>query len=684
MANRRQVEFEVLLEGVERGERKLDDLGDAFDELRRKVERLDGKTARVKGIVKIEKDSDRLRGMLGKLGGKLGDAGKEVAKFASYAGLAAGAAGPLALVVGAAAVATAQFVAAVAPAAAALLPLAAGAAFVQLTFKGMGEEFLKSVEPMTAAWTKQTAAAGRLATQGIRPLAREFVRVNFPAIAAAQERIARSTNRVVTGFGKWVNSAPGVKVISQLTGDAARSFEALAPSIRGVAQSLLMLAGRISGVSFDTFTSLTKEALDKLNGFIDRLGADDVNRAFYKIRVAAHQGAEGIRALVGAIQWLDENRKKILQVSDAILALTAVGAALIGGWIVALGASLLLLARHWDDVTAAVQKVQGVFSGLGSKFTSLQGVVDSFGVAWASVKTGFREFVADVGPRLQPTLDRLGDAFIKLQPAIAATVTILGALAKAFLEIAGPVVGGIITGIGLMSDAFASIVLDATSAAGKMLTAFAAIFQPIASLAKKLKLPFADAFQSFVDGSRNAANRINASMAQVKTDLARREMDRLQAKVNSLKGKTVKTEADKRAIAESQARINSLIRTIYNIPTSRSIYVTTYFDQVNRASRNSSFGNPATGGGRAAGGPVMKGQPYIVGEHRRELFIPREAGRIENKVPTGWNSGGGSTTVMNFSFPNYVGSRTELLREMRAAVKRAGGGNVQKALGRAS
>jgi len=37
-------------------------------------------------------------------------------------------------------------------------------------------------------------------------------------------------------------------------------------------------------------------------------------------------------------------------------------------------------------------------------------------------------------------------------------------------------------------------------------------------------------------------------------------------------------------------------------------------------------------GGRAAGGPVAAGTPYVVGEYGRELFVPRQAGAV---VPTG-------------------------------------------------
>jgi len=38
--------------------------------------------------------------------------------------------------------------------------------------------------------------------------------------------------------------------------------------------------------------------------------------------------------------------------------------------------------------------------------------------------------------------------------------------------------------------------------------------------------------------------------------------------------------------------------------------------------------------GRASGGPVLAGMPYIVGEQRPELFVPRESGYILPSVPS--------------------------------------------------
>ena len=70
--------------------------------------------------------------------------------------------------------------------------------------------------------------------------------------------------------------------------------------------------------------------------------------------------------------------------------------------------------------------------------------------------------------------------------------------------------------------------------------------------------------------------------------------------------------------------------------------------------------------GRASGGSVSKGQPYMVGEQGAELFIPNQSGQIQQTARGG--SGGGSTTV-NFNI-NTVDARgfDELLTQSRGTI----------------
>ncbi len=70
--------------------------------------------------------------------------------------------------------------------------------------------------------------------------------------------------------------------------------------------------------------------------------------------------------------------------------------------------------------------------------------------------------------------------------------------------------------------------------------------------------------------------------------------------------------------------------------------------------------------GKASGGAVQKGQPYMVGENGAEMFVPNQSGQIQQTARGG--SGGGSTTV-NFNI-NTVDARgfDELLTQSRGTI----------------
>jgi phage-related minor tail protein len=74
-------------------------------------------------------------------------------------------------------------------------------------------------------------------------------------------------------------------------------------------------------------------------------------------------------------------------------------------------------------------------------------------------------------------------------------------------------------------------------------------------------------------------------------------------------------------------------------------------------------------GGRAMGGPVMAGMPYTVGEHRREMFVPKVDGVIVagDKMS---QAGGGDT--FNIVAPSPVATGMELIRIRRKQAYLAG------------
>lgn len=88
-------------------------------------------------------------------------------------------------------------------------------------------------------------------------------------------------------------------------------------------------------------------------------------------------------------------------------------------------------------------------------------------------------------------------------------------------------------------------------------------------------------------------------------------------------------------------------------------------------------GEGYTVGYRAAGGPVRKGMPYVVGERRAEMFVPTQSGRIEPSIaPTlaRAQSSGGSMLVVGNGIPIVLQAEGEQLAQVLLTVKRRGGG----------
>jgi hypothetical protein len=84
------------------------------------------------------------------------------------------------------------------------------------------------------------------------------------------------------------------------------------------------------------------------------------------------------------------------------------------------------------------------------------------------------------------------------------------------------------------------------------------------------------------------------------------------------------------------------------------------------------FSGGATVGARANGGPVEAGRPYIVGERRPELFVPRSAGTVMPSAATA-----APTIVQNFDFRGALMAEPAFRRIAREESQRAVGGLVE-------
>lgn len=132
-------------------------------------------------------------------------------------------------------------------------------------------------------------------------------------------------------------------------------------------------------------------------------------------------------------------------------------------------------------------------------------------------------------------------------------------------------------------------------------------------------------------------------------------------------------------VREAQGRINGFLDGIKDKTVTITLQERRFISE--QVTRNSANGLIAAGGGtpmRAAGGPVNKNQPYIVGEEGPELIVPRQAGQVFDAAATARYmrqgprsmamSGGGTTVIVNV--PVYVqGSVTTERRLAEALAK---------------
>lgn len=120
----------------------------------------------------------------------------------------------------------------------------------------------------------------------------------------------------------------------------------------------------------------------------------------------------------------------------------------------------------------------------------------------------------------------------------------------------------------------------------------------------------------------------------------------VNAQINRLHDKKVKAEAqgDSRQVAALNAQINALHnKTVYVNVVGRTLG-----EVAARAGGGGMLNIFGSTPGRASGGPVRAGHPYIVGEKRPELFVPDGNGMIYPDVSSGGSAAGG--TVIN----NYI------------------------------
>lgn len=380
---------------------------------------------------------DRFRKALDAAGSRATSLLKPLGGMATTVGAVGSTALTAAPLIGKAAVAIGHVLGAALQASPALLGMAAAGAFVGVTLKQVLPAIGKEFEPVTAGFTHAGEQAGRLAAQGIRPLAADFSRLNMPNISAGMDRIATSTNGVVRRFLEWANSAPGIQAVKNITDAAASGFERIAPSVSRFAESLGNMLGRIAGVSTAAGASGLAGVLDYLTGKMDKINAASVQGGIDKLKDTFHHVKDAVSQTIGVVERLigfwRAHRTEIGLVQDALSIL----AIAFGGPAVAVVAAVGIIIRHWDDLKAAWQALAQFFNTNNSTTGFLDNLVSAAQTILPSLQAAFEQIKTAVMPVLQEIWDKIQNQVI---PALGAFAQAIAPVVAWFVDVLGPVV----------------------------------------------------------------------------------------------------------------------------------------------------------------------------------------------------------------------------------------------------
>lgn len=356
----------------------------------------------------------------------------------------------------------AQFGAAVAPAAASLLPLAAGLAVVKGTVQLAAPAILKALAPISAAFmgTAQTVGGkktmvggiqeevGNLASRGLPALAREFVRVNFPAVRSNMLYIAEAINGVVLSVGKWINSAVGQRAIAASVGNVAEAVHQLAPDVSKLAIAFLNLFGRTAGDTraIDGLATGLQRAMGGATRFLDSLTPAKIDAAWAAIGRFAG-GVQGFVAqipgwagqVMGMVRWWRAHAEQIQHVRDVLAVVAVVVGVATGGWIPALVAGVSLLVAHWDQVSGALSRAKRWLGGTSDEAETTRGVIHGLKGAVGDLWSWFNG-------KLLPALERAGKAIL---PALRDAVHSVSDNLTKNKDVVGKV-QGVLTALGIV------------------------------------------------------------------------------------------------------------------------------------------------------------------------------------------------------------------------------------------
>lgn len=435
----------------------------------------------------------------------------------------------------------------------------------------------------------------------------------FPELASA--------TRLLLGYG--VSADKAFKLLKQL-GDAAG---ATGGDINGITLAFSQMIGR-GKVTGDNLRQLTENFVN-LRPEMARIAGVELK----DFDSAMQDGALSSEILIQALEEATSKGGRFFQGTDKLAKTFSGRMSTLKDTIAELGRNLI--GVRVDPALGFVVQEGGVFDRLSKavlwlnqNLPRLRDVFIAFiRDVWDKIGTNVMKLVEAIRDHLIPALSNFWHGYI--EPLIPVLGTVFWGAINALLEVLTFLAKNIET-LGPIMAGFGTLLLGS-----KVLGAINSITIAIATQGGLI--PALQNLAAYISGGAliNPWTLIAAAgvAAGVAIYNAWRQAD------DAVKALKKTLETNKQQSADTKAKLQGYL--LSNDPELRNRA---------QAQLNKQFS------GKQMGGPVSSGQPYMVGERRPEMFVPREAGRI---VPQPRMGGGNQTINLNVNVGMYAGSEME-------------------------
>lgn len=470
----------------------------------------------------------------------------------------------------------------------------------------------------------------------IKPLAAQYL----PMLKRSLGDIGGSLGGVVKDFVKFARTPAATKLVSIALVNVSMAFQEIRAALAPLGPAILRI--------FSTSAAFLPSITSGLTGMTTRFGA------FIAKVSASGQLTAWIRTGL-----------------DSVIAL--------GQGFSAAAHGVATFVQGLNGSTAG--GIKGLFGQIKTGSDAVTSALPRVIAAVVALAPAFANIVQSAGGSFGQTLKLAANAAIALAPALTTVTQMLIPLAPILGKIVPLIYAGSVAlkGWGILTSIIDGVLIFTKVMFGLDVALDANVISVIVLALAALAIGIVVAYKK-CETFRNIVQfvfRASSTFVLMFVDSFLEGLRQLFSALGKIPGKIgAPFRAGARSIGAAQAKVHALQAAINNTHGKNvAVNVTTKFQSIYLPSRGQLSGKYGAGLGmkaKAAGGPVMAGHPYLVGEHRPEVFVPAQNGvilpRVSQAVTGGasWSGGGGIT--VNISGGTIIGTSADFRRAVVEAV----------------